>query len=978
MIMNFIHTPMRALSVLVLIGLFHTMAFSQPKTSINDIRNVYDEKGDYYFGKKDFKKAIVYYNMAYNKDANNYYSVLRKAEAFTSLGLYDQAAECYRIIFNTDLYIPNEYRLQFALLLLKNKDITGFEKWMAKYNEIVYDEIHHYLSSSEVRAKMYKDTSFVVIENENVLNTPESEIAPVVYQDRVLFASTRKNLMGDAGNGYYNIFSASYLEDGQLGRLNTFNTSLNNSQNESAIAFSPSTKSLYITRSTPGSSKLKTYVAGIPASVNARPDINEFSIESFGSIGQVSVNSRGTKMYFVSDAPGGSGGLDIYSSELTGGRWSQPKNLGPAVNTGKDELYPFVLGDSILYFSSAGHKGLGGLDLYAVNLNRENATPKNLGNIVNSEYDDYALSFSPRGYTGYFCSNRPGGFGKEDIYRVHLLDIKIKLPAYRFKKKPFIQDDKINLYLTNGDEYNITSADKTGFSFGFQPEEAYKMIIRHENPLAVNIIYNDKLSPEKKEKAFLSPSPFQKTEIRLQKGMRYQFMAGMKPISNDYKNALRELSKSYQNTNSDAIDLTALARELKLNEGEVYTIRFVRNENQFPGNNAKEESNLFINGETIPVSGETFFIVLPLDIQSNFNIETDIAHLKETFNPKKTGTVTVDATPVIKEEVVELPQGFPILVNTESFSDIAPGREILATELSIIPGSMYILTFDRTDAPKEDLGVVIPLTKGVKYNLGTETQSQSDYNKALAQMVAPQTGTDAANEELIDISVLSKELDVMSEKDIVFNLVPARQFASQTADTRNILTTLSVDGRKYYVTNRVKMQVNLKLRQDQKMNIQTDLDYVKENFEPATIAMKVDTTSINKDLNEKKKTIITDPVFDVIVVNFNLNDYSIRPDAKAILADKVIQVLKSDSRLYVTIKGYTDPLGDEAYNEKLSKNRAQAVKDFLASNGIGENRIRTFSYGETLSLKAGERWEDMSEAELAKLRKVEIVIYLPK
>ena len=137
-------------------------------------------------------------------------------------------------------------------------------------------------------------------------------------------------------------------------------------------------------------------------------------------------------------------------------------------------------------------------------------------------------------------------------------------------------------------------------------------------------------------------------------------------------------------------------------------------------------------------------------------------------------------------------------------------------------------------------------------------------------------------------------------------------------------------------------------------------------------------TSINKDIKAKQKEVITDPVFDVIVVNFNLNDYSIRPDAKTILADKVIGVLKGDSRLYVTIKGYTDPLGDEAYNERLSKNRAQAVKDFLASNGIGESRIRTFSYGETLSLKPGEKWEDLSEAELAKLRKVEIVIYLPK
>ena len=291
---------------------------------------------------------------------------------------------------------------------------------------------------------------------------------------------------------------------------------------------------------------------------------------------------------------------------------------------------------------------------------------------------------------------------------------------------------------------------------------------------------------------------------------------------------------------------------------------------------------------------------------------------------------------------------------------------------------MYILSFERTDAKAEDPGVIIPLTKGVKYNLGTEAESRNEYNKALAQMAAAQSGAGASNEELIDISVLSKELDVVSERDIIFHLTPVQQFASQTGDTRNILTTLSVDGRKYYVTNRVKMQVNLKLKRDQKVNIQTDLDYVKENFEPATITMNIDTTSINKDIKAKQKEVITDPVFDVIVVNFNLNDYSIRPDAKTILADKVIGVLKGDSRLYVTIKGYTDPLGDEAYNERLSKNRAQAVKDFLASNGIGESRIRTFSYGETLSLKPGEKWEDLSEAELAKLRKVEIVIYLPK
>ncbi len=967
---------MRALHVLFVFAIFNTVCYSQPKVSIQDIHNVYDEKGDYYFDKKEFKKAIVYYNMAYKHDVNNYYSVLRKAEAFTSLGLYDQAAECYRIIFKTDLYISNEYRLQYALLLLKNKDIKGFEEWMGKYNEIVHSEIHDYLTATEVRAKMYKDSSFILVENEYVINTVESEISPAIYQDKVIFASSRKNLSGSSGNDQYNMFSASYSDGGQLGKLNTFNKSLNSAQNERSISFSGKTHNLYFTRSTLTNSNLKTFVANIPVNLNDKLDIKEFFLEGFSSIGHVFLNSNGTQLFFVSEAPGGSGGLDIYSSDLIGGKWSKPKNLGKGINSSKDEMYPFVLGDTMLYFSSAGHNSLGGLDLYSYNLKQENATPRNLGSQVNSQYDDYGLSFSPGGLTGYFCSNRPGGFGKEDIYRVHLLDIKVKLPAYRFKKKPFIESDKINLYVSNGDEYNIASADKSGFNFGFQPEVAYKMVIQHENPLASNIIYNTKLTEAQREKEFLYPQPLQKTDIRLQAGIKYQFTAGMKPISPEYKSALNEMSKSYQNTTS-TIDLTALAKELLLTEGEIYTIRFVKDDDQYSDTKTKGESSLFINDKAIPVSGESFFIVLPLDIQVNFNILTDLAHFKETFNPKKIGTVKVDATPVYKEEQVTLSEGFPILVNSESFSEVSQ-KKISATELNIIPGTMYILSFRKTDAAPDDPGVVVPLTKGVKYNLGTEALSESEYNKALAQINSGKADENKSNEELIDISVLSKELDIMSEKDIVFSLVPAKQFASQASEAGNVLTTLSVDGRKYFVTNKVKMLVNLKLDQSKKVNIQTDLSYVKENFESSTIAMKIDTTSFRADFNEKKKDIITDPVYDVIVINFDLNEYSIRSEAKSVLTDKVIQVLKSDSRLYVTIKGYTDPLGDAAYNEKLSKNRAQAVKDFLSNNGIGENRIRTFSYGESLALKGGGKWEDLSEEELQKHRKVEIVIYLPK
>lgn len=966
---------MRALLAIFLFGIMSNLCYAQPKTSILDVRNVYDEKGDYYFDKSDYKKAIVYYNMAYKKDAANYYSVLRKAEAFSALELLDQAAECYRIVFETSLYIPNEYRLQFALLLLKNKDVSGFELWLGKYNEIVTSEIKGYVSSTDVRAKMYKDSSFVMVENESVLNTPESETAPGIFQNKITFSSTRKDLYGSSANDNYNLFSATFLKEGRLGRLNNLNTSLNTTQNELSVLISNKTNKLFLTRGTSNTSNLKTFVSDIPKDAATKLEFSELNIEGLTSIGYPALNSDGTKMYFVSDAPGGIGGLDIYTSEWLNGKWSAPKNLGSQVNSSKDELYPYVLNDTMLYFTSAGHNGLGGLDLFVVNLKQENSSPKNLGSKVNSAYNDYSLSFSPEGYTGYFCSNRPGGMGKEDIYRLHLLDLKVKHAAYKFKKKSTIEEGKINLYLSDGEEHNIASVAQSGFNFGFQPTEPYKIVIQHENALASNIIYNPLFSAEQKKKEILNPEPLDKTEIKLQPGMRYQFTAGMKPLSSEYKDALNDLAKEYQSSNSSVIDLTALAKELMMNVGEMYTIRFVKDEDN-PAVAVKDPSLLFINENNIPVAGRSFFFVLPLDIEANFNIQTDIAYFKENFNPKKTGAVKVDAEPVFKEVPVKESQGFPILVNTESLTEVS-AKKIMATELTIIPGTMYILTLSKKDPTTgKDMEIVVPLTKGVKYNLGTETQSESEYNKTLSQMSAAPSNT--ADAELIDISILSKELNVSSDEDIVFSLMPAIKLASQAAESKNVLTTLNVDGRKFFVTSMQKLQVNLKLDQNKKVNIQTDLAYIKENFDASTIALKVDTSSFNTNLKKYDPTVITDPVFDVIVVNFDLNDFAIRPDAKVILENKVIQALRSDSRLYVTIKGYTDALGDAAYNEKLSKNRAEAVKDFLSKNGIGESRIRTFSYGASLALQEGVKWEDLSEAELQKHRKVEIIIYLPK
>jgi outer membrane protein OmpA-like peptidoglycan-associated protein len=134
------------------------------------------------------------------------------------------------------------------------------------------------------------------------------------------------------------------------------------------------------------------------------------------SVAHPSISLDGSKMYFVSDKPGGMGGTDIYVSKRKGDSWEEPVNVGASVNTSGNEMFPYIVGDSTLYFSSDGLVGLGGMDVFYINLNDSTAVARNMGYPLNTRYDDFGLICFPSQMAGYFCSNRPGGKGDDDIY----------------------------------------------------------------------------------------------------------------------------------------------------------------------------------------------------------------------------------------------------------------------------------------------------------------------------------------------------------------------------------------------------------------------------------------------------------------------------------------------------------------------------------------------------------------------------------
>ncbi|MEZ4986344.1 MAG: OmpA family protein [Saprospiraceae bacterium] len=124
-----------------------------------------------------------------------------------------------------------------------------------------------------------------------------------------------------------------------------------------------------------------------------------------------------SKLFFTSNRPGGFGGMDIYVSEWNNGRWSAPVNLGPEINTSKNEAFPFFHESGTLFFASDGHKGSGRLDIFMVDMSERTwGKVYNLGAPFNSPEDDLGLVLVPDGTSGYFTSARSGGFGQDDVY----------------------------------------------------------------------------------------------------------------------------------------------------------------------------------------------------------------------------------------------------------------------------------------------------------------------------------------------------------------------------------------------------------------------------------------------------------------------------------------------------------------------------------------------------------------------------------
>lgn len=292
-------------------------------------------------------------------------------------------------------------------------------------NESLKDRARAEIDGLAYISTLKENPSYYRVKNLELLNSAASEYAPAYLNNELYFTSSRGNgkIYGATGMPFTTLYKvASRGANVDIATISQLPNTINAENiNVGCVAFSPDGKRMIFAKGNSGKRKggddvdlyqalfrngAWTDVQIITGSVNTP--------KSWDSTPAFSPDGR--TLYFASNRPGGYGGTDIYAAQMDGrGRFTRIRNLGPEINTSGNELFPYVAEDAKFYFSSDGHPGFGGLDLFVVKRASGKTTITNLSEPINSTGDDFGI-FLARPDRGFFCSNREGGKGDDDVY----------------------------------------------------------------------------------------------------------------------------------------------------------------------------------------------------------------------------------------------------------------------------------------------------------------------------------------------------------------------------------------------------------------------------------------------------------------------------------------------------------------------------------------------------------------------------------
>ncbi len=442
------------------------------------------EIGEYY-------KAVEKYRKANKKEKSREKRVeyaYAIAECYRLIGEYEMAALYYRNAVRRNHPDPKALLWNAEMLRATQKYEEAIENYQAYLEEAPGDEqaLNGLQAIRMTRDWMAAPTRHIINQVKE-LNSRESDYSPIYVGDRdneIFFTSSRKASTGKkksmiTGQMYADLYKSEFDQQKQKWsqpKLIDQNLIVNTTDEEGAVALSGSGGQMLFTRCQYQKSQnmgSQIYSTSQVRGTWAEPT----QVSLFGDsilVAHPTLSPDGSILYFISDQMGGQGGKDLWKAEKSGGVFKNPKNLGTAINTPGNEMFPFMRDNGELYFSSDYHKGLGGLDIFkAVQDEEGNWSIENMGFPVNSPYDDFGIAFVAGKDQGLFSSNRKGS-RKDDLYAFVVPPIIYQASGEVFNKETRAKLDGTTIRIIGTDGTNLRMRAQNGnFQLKLNPATEY-------------------------------------------------------------------------------------------------------------------------------------------------------------------------------------------------------------------------------------------------------------------------------------------------------------------------------------------------------------------------------------------------------------------------------------------------------------------------------------------------------------------------
>ncbi len=462
---------------------------------------------DKLFEIRDYTGAIQQYKKALRKTSElqkQQEIAYRIAMSYYYMNEYGNASDWLEDAIGDHVNDPVTY-INYSLVL-------SAEKKYDQARAVLKEALSKYPDNKEIGERIYainliidngEDTTGILSKVKEI-NSEYSDYGPGYWQDGIVFASTRKSKSnertdGRTGQGFSDLYFSDFnFEKKEFESPSPLSSKINSSNNEGSFSYDNINHIAYWTKCTSKPDNCLIYSSTYSYDTRkwSKPEKVEFMNEGY-DYGHPFINKSGDVLYFTSNMPGGYGNNDLWKvKRKSDGYWGVPVNLGREINTSRNELFPTIYGDSLLFFASDNIDSYGGLDIYFSLLNGIRLTnPTNLGLPLNSAADDFGLLMRSNSRGGFITSNRDLETS-DDIYRFSGFPIKIVLEGYVYHEadsKPI--KDAMIIYIDDNDIQDTVFTDSEGFyKIMFDAYNIYRLMVSKENYFNHEQVFSTKSS----------------------------------------------------------------------------------------------------------------------------------------------------------------------------------------------------------------------------------------------------------------------------------------------------------------------------------------------------------------------------------------------------------------------------------------------------------------------------------------------------